>query len=203
MGPPPAESTLRDVIARGADRGILLTDIRFAGADTLATSYALACAIRKLGHFDLIICGEKTVDGDTGQVGPELAEHLGIPHIAYVSEIRNVSEREIEVVSDFGEAYYLVKLKLPALITVTKDINVPRLPTFKDKMRARKAVIEKWSADKLSDICSINKFGFKGSPTVVHKVIIPKVTGRKGIIFRNGESVERLADIILEVVKHG
>ncbi len=85
MGPHQAESSLRDALARGADDAVLLENRKFAGADTLATSYTIACAIRKLGAFDLILCGEKTVDGDTGQVGPEIAEHLNIPHIAYVS----------------------------------------------------------------------------------------------------------------------
>ena len=102
MAPPMAEPVLKDAIARGADRAILLTDKRFAGADTLATSYTLASAIKKLGKFDLIICGEKTVDGDTAQVGPEVAEHLGIPHVAYVSRIKEISRERLLVVSRYG-----------------------------------------------------------------------------------------------------
>ncbi len=201
MGPPQAESTLRDALARGADRAILLTDKRFAGADTLATSYTLACAIRKIGEFDLIICGEKTVDGDTGQVGPEIAEHLGIPQACYVCEIKEVTSNYIRVVSDFGDAYYLVELKLPALITVTKDINVPRLPTFRDKVRARKAKIEVWNVDTLAEICDAGRFGIRGSPTMVSRIVIPEVKGRKGEIFTGPDAVEKLANILVEVVR--
>ncbi|MEM2189160.1 MAG: electron transfer flavoprotein subunit beta/FixA family protein, partial [Nitrososphaerota archaeon] len=128
MGPRQAESSLKDALARGADRAILLTDPRLAGADTIATAKALAAAIRKLGEFDLILCGEKTVDGDTGQVGPEVAELLGIPHAAYVCEIREIAHEWIKVVSDMGDKY-LYELKLPALLTVTRELNSPRLPT--------------------------------------------------------------------------
>ncbi|MGQ4894205.1 MAG: electron transfer flavoprotein subunit beta/FixA family protein [Candidatus Njordarchaeia archaeon] len=194
MGPPQAERSLRDALARGADRAILLTDKRMAGADTLATSYTLASAVKKVGNFDLIICGEKTVDGDTGQVGPEVAELLKIPHVSYVSEIREVSRDRLIVVSELGDAY-LIELKLPGLITVTKDINEPRLPTFKDKMRARKAVIDKWTAEDLSDVADINKFGFSGSPTMVVKVIIPQERVKSCQIFKGENAVKDLVDI--------
>ena len=199
MGPPQAESTLRDALARGADRAILLTDRRFAGADTLATSYTLACAIRKLGRFDLIICGEKTVDGDTGQVGPEIAEHLGIPHVAYVSKIERITKKSIIVISDLGDAYYLIEMELPGLITVTKDINTPRLPTLRDRLRARKAKIEIWNADDLADIASISRFGYEGSPTRVIRIVIPEEEEkRRGIIFRGRDAVDRLISALIE-----
>ena len=188
MGPMQAVSSLRDAIARGADRAILLTDRRFAGADTLATSYALACAIRKIAKYDLIICGEKTVDGDTGQVGPELAENLGIPHIGYVSKINSIFQDKIRVTSDFGYAYYLLELKFPALITVTKDINTPRLPTFRDKLMSRKRKIELWSVDTLADTCDINKFGIKGSPTLVKRIIVGQERVKKKCRFVRSES---------------
>lgn len=141
MGPSQAESALKDALSRGADSAVLLVDREFAGADTLATSYVLASAIKKLGQFDLIICGEKTVDGDTGQVGPEIAEHLGIPHVAYVSEIKEGGEKLV-VACDMEDDRYLIESAFPLLITVTKDINVPRLPTFSDKLKARKAEVE-------------------------------------------------------------
>jgi len=201
MGPRQAESALRDALARGADRAILLSDRRFAGADTLATSYALACAIKKLGSFDLVICGEKTVDGDTGQVGPEIAEHLGIPHAAYVSSIERLENGEIEVVADYGEAYYRLSLKLPALLTVTKDINTPRLPTLKDKLRARKADVEVWTVDDLAVAgCDSQRFGFAGSPTMVAKVIVPEERGRNCVMISEDEAAEKLAHIILEKI---
>ena len=197
MGPPPAESTLRDALSRGADDAILLVDRAFAGADTLSTSYTLAVAIRKLGEFDLVICGEKTVDGDTGQVGPEIAEHLGIPHVAYVSEIREAGEKMVVVCEMEGDRY-IVESGFPLLITVTKDINMPRLPAFSDKLKARKAEVEMWTAADLSSTTDQSRFGVQGSPTKVHKVTIPTEEGRRGEIFRGAsdEAVGRIVDAI-------
>ena len=166
MGPQHAEAILRDTLARGADSAVLLVDKAFAGADTLATSYTLASAIRKLGEFDLIICGEKTVDGDTGQVGPGIAEHLGIPHVAYVSKVEEVGEKLL-VRAEMEDESYLIESGFPVLITVTKDVNTPRLPTFRDKSNARKAKIEVWGADDLASIADKGRFGVRGSPTRV------------------------------------
>lgn len=183
MGPPGANAALRDAISRGVDRGILLTDQAFAGADTLATSYTLASAVKKLGEFDLIICGEKTVDGDTGQVGPEMAEHLGIPHIAYAVKVEEANEK-LTVTCDMEMEHYKFSCPFPVLITVTKDVNNPRLPTFRDKSSARRAKIEVWSAADLATVADINKFGSGGSPTRVWKITIPGEEGRKGKIYR-------------------
>ena len=171
----------------------------FAGADTLATSYTLASVIRKLGKFDLIICGEKTVDGDTGQVGPEIAEYLGIPHVAYVSKVEVVGEK-LEVVCEMESEHYLIESDLPLLITVTKDINTPRLPTLRDKLNARKAKTEKWTANDLSSIANENRFGLRGSPTRLHKVMVRSEEGRKGEIFRGvtDETVIKIVDALQE-----
>lgn len=196
MGPPSAEEALRDALSRGADRAILLTDRKFGGADTLATSYTIASAVKKLGEFDLVICGEKTVDGDTGQVGPELAEHLGISQITYVSGIREMSEEKISAVSEMGGGSYLMESELPTLITVTKDINEPRLPTLRDRMRARKSTIEIWGANDLADTADVNKFGLSGSPTTVSKVIVPSEKGRKGQFFQGEEAESTLAEAL-------
>lgn len=199
MGPRQAESSLKDAIARGADRAILLTDPRLAGADTIATAKALSAAIRKLGGFDLILCGEKTVDGDTGQVGPEVAELLGIPHAAYVCEIKEVAKDRIKVVSDMGDKY-LYELELPALLTVTRELNSPRLPTLKDLLRAKRAKIEIWTADDLSDYVSVDQLGFQGSRTRVVKVVIPSTEHRRGIILRGEDAVEKIGRLLLEEV---
>ena len=198
MGPPQAESSVRDSLARGADRGILLVGKEFAGADTWATSYALASAIKKLGRFDLIVCGEKTVDGDTGQVGPEIAEWLAIPHIAYVSDVRDATDTGITVLAEMESDRYVIESPLPTLITVTKDINTPRLPTFADKMKARKASIEQWSAADLADVAELTNFGLKGSPTRLNKVIIPSEEGRKGEVFRGSpeDAAVKVADAL-------
>jgi len=180
MGPMQAMEALRDAIARGADEAILLSDEKFAGADTLATAYTLAAAIKKVGEFDLIICGEKTVDGDTAQVGPEVAEFLGIPHAAYVEEIRRVNEDSITVLARMERSRHIIKLKLPALVTVTKDINNPRLPTLRDKLKAMRTPITVWKYADLSEIAEPYYFGFEGSPTRVVKVYTPTSEGRKG-----------------------
>ncbi len=198
MGPPQAESSVRDSLSRGADRGILLVGKEFAGADTWATSYTLASAIKKLGKFDIIVCGEKTVDGDTGQVGPEIGEWLGIPHIAYVSKVREASAGSVTVVCEMESDRYIISSPMPVLITVTKDINSPRLPSFADKMKARKATIETWGAADLADVADAANFGLKGSPTRLNKVVVPSEEGRKGEVFRGTpeDAAKNVADAL-------
>jgi electron transfer flavoprotein beta subunit len=194
MGPKQAESTLREALARGADRAILLSGKHFAGSDTWATSTALGLAIRKLPEFNLIICGEKTVDGDTGQVGPEVAEFLGVPHVCFVSQVARRAREELEVEGKAWGSMFLKRLKLPGLITVTKDINQPRLPSFKDKMRARKEDIEVWGVGDIS--ADPGGFGIKGSLTWVADTEIPPPQKREGKIIRD-DPVEA-ARILLE-----
>ncbi len=201
MGPEQAKEALRDALARGADEAVLLSDLRFAGADTLATSYALSCAVRKIGGFDLVVCGEKTIDGDTAQVGPEVAEFLGVPHVAYVDEILDVNVAEITIKSQLDKSSYVVKMRFPGLITVTKDVNVPRLPTLKDKLRSRKAEITVWNADDLADVAKEQLFGFNGSPTWVAKVFAPSAGKRKGQFVEGTaeEKARKVAKILVEL----
>lgn len=185
MGPPSAVTALRDALARGADEAILLEDKRFAGADTLATSYTLAGAIRKLGSFNIIFCGEKTVDGDTGQVGAEVAEFLQIPHLYYVSKIKEVTEDKIVVVSEMEDTSYVMECEFPVLVSVTKDVNKPRLPTLREKLKAMKAEVKIWHADDLADVLNLNNVGYAGSPTVVSKVVVPKEKERGRKVFKD------------------
>jgi len=199
MGPMQAIESLRDALARGADRAILLSDERFAGADTLATAYTLAAAIKRLGKFDLVICGEKTVDGDTAQVGPEVAEFLGIPHAAYVEEILDVEKGWIIVRARMERSYYLMRLRLPALITVTKDINNPRLPSLKDKLRAMRMPIPVWNYTDLSEIADPKYFGLNGSPTRVIKVYTPISEKRKGQMISG--SPKEVSQRILQILR--
>lgn len=195
MGPVQAVSSLRDAMARGADDAILLEDKRFAGADTLATSYTLAAAIRKIGLYDVIFCGEKTVDGDTGQVGAEVAELLGIPHIYYVSKIIRVSKDSITVISETEDASYMLESGFPVLISVTRDVNKPRLPTLTNKLRAMRSEVKIWHASDLSGFLDLDKVGYLGSPTSVQKVVVQKEKTRKGKIFRDvNEGLEELMD---------
>lgn len=195
MGPPQAEEALREAIARGADEGILLTDMKFGGSDVKATSSILAAAIKKVSSYDLVIAGIQTVDGDTGQVGPEVAGYLDIPHISNVEEIKAYSENNIEVICSVWDSQYLKKGKYPLLITVTKDVNIPRLPSFKNKMKARKAEITKWSCEDLKETIDETKIGIKGSPTKVKKIEVPPQSKREGKLYKDSDE-KAVADIM-------
>jgi electron transfer flavoprotein beta subunit len=171
MGPPQAESALRDALAMGADDAVLLSDRAFAGSDTWATSHILSKAISKLGA-DIIICGKQAIDGDTAQVGPEVAEFLNIPHISYVRRIDDITEKTIKVQRLMDEGYDVVESSLPVLLTVVKELNEPRLPSLKGKMAAKKAEIKKWG---LADIGAEEiDIGLKGSPTRVKNIFTPE-----------------------------
>ena len=183
MGPSQAESTLREALARGADEGILLHGSEFAGSDTWATSVALGHAIDKIGDYDLIFAGEKTVDGDTGQVGPEVAQFLGIPHVSFVSNVRARREDEVEVETEAWNATFVKKMKLPGLLTFTKDVNEPRLPSFKAKSAARKAEVETWGAEDLG--VDPEDLGIKGSPTRVSEMEVPPPQKREPTLLRD------------------
>jgi electron transfer flavoprotein beta subunit len=184
MGPKKSEEALKDAIARGVTKAVLLTDERFAGADTLATAYTIAGAVKRLAPFDLIVCGEKTIDGDTAQVGPEVAEFLGIPHVAYVEKVTEVNGKGITVKSRMERHYCVARINFPCLITVTKDINTPRLPTLKDKLRSRKVMVTVWNAEDLSIMAHEGIFGLSGSPTWVAKVYAPTNAQKKGRIIK-------------------
>lgn len=186
MGPLKAEKSLRDAYARGADKCMLLTDRKFSGSDTYATSRTLTSAIQKIKDYDLIICGEKSVDGDTAHVGAEVAEFLNIPHAYYVEKINSINEIEIEVVSaDTGGSKQIRKMKLPALVGVTKDISLPKLPTVERKLESLDIKIEKLEMRDLLDYMSEEDAGFNGSPTKVTRIEIPKEAVRESKIFRD------------------
>ena len=172
MGPPQAEEMLREAISTGADEAILISDSAFAGSDTLATSYTLATAINKIQEYDLIICGRQTVDGDTGQVGPELSEMLGIPFVAYVSQVEEIENGNMRVQRMVEDGHEVVETPLPGVITVVKEINVPRLPSLRGLTRAKSATIPTWTASDLS--VDKNMVGLSGSATTVIKVFFPQ-----------------------------
>jgi len=165
MGIPSAAGILLQALALGADRAVLLSDKRFAGADTLATAYTLAAAVRKLGPFDLLLCGRQAVDGDTAQVGPSLAQKLGIPHLSAVSRVRLLNERELLCEKMTDEGYLELKLGLPALLTVVKEINTPRFLSLKGYLQARSAQVEIWRSDDLD--LDPARIGLDGSATWV------------------------------------
>jgi len=192
MGPPQAEEMLREAISTGADEAILLSDSTFAGADTLATAYTLARAIHKLGQGDIIICGRQTIDGDTGQVGPELAEMLGIPFVAYVSQIEEIANGYMRVQRMVEDGHEVIETPLPAVITVVKEINAPRLPSLRGITRSKSASIPVWTAQELGVDKSMT--GLSGSATRVIKVFFPQRVRRGEIL--QGELESQLESLI-------
>ncbi len=173
MGPPQAESALREAMSMGVDSSVLVSDRRFAGADTYSTAYVLSAAIRKLGEFDLIICGERATDGDTGQIGPGLAAFLDLPVATYVSRIEWVRDGLCRVHRLVEDGYEVLDLELPGVLTVVKEIAAPRLPTLRGKQGARRADVPVWRVDELD--VDTDRLGLKGSPTRVVKLFRPKV----------------------------
>jgi electron transfer flavoprotein beta subunit len=171
MGPPQAKDALKECLAMGADDAYLVSDRAFGGADTLATSYTLAAAIRKLGHFDLIICGKQAIDGDTAQVGPEIAEHLDISQVTYVAKIE-VDGETLRAERENDEGYEVIETKLPVLVTVVKAINEPRLPTVKGTLKANRREIPVITAADLT--IDQARLGLTGSPTQVRKIFTPQ-----------------------------
>lgn len=193
MGPPTAEDALKEALTYGLDAAYLLSDKAFAGADTLATAYTLAKAIEKIGNYDLILCGKQAIDGDTAQVGPGLAENLNITSVTNVKKIDFLDETTLRVESELEDGYKVIELKLPALITVTKEINIPRIPNFKTARLALKKQIIKWTARDLANIDK-SKIGLDGSPTNVIKVETPQIT--KNTLYLKGSPSEVAMDLI-------
>ena len=192
MGPPQAEAVLREAISMGVDEGVLLCDRAFAGSDTYATSYALAMAIRKIGAADIIIFGKQAADGDTAQVGPGVAAHLDLPQITYVRKIESVDETQITAQRMLEDGNETIKSTLPCVLTVIKELNVPRLPSLKGKMAAKKAVITVWTAADIgADSASC---GLEGSPTKVVRIFTPPVKADGEIIA--GEPEEAVAKLV-------
>lgn len=180
MGPPQSSVIIQEAFMMGADGGALLTDRKFAGADVLATSYTLSQGLRKLGSFDLIICGKQTTDGDTAQVGPELAEFLNIPHVAYVRRILEVKDHSIIVEMDMTTTVETVEVLFPCLITVEKEIYQPRLPSFKLKLQTRDRAIPFYGLADFADKDERN-YGLNGSPTRVLRIFTPEVNADREI----------------------
>jgi electron transfer flavoprotein beta subunit len=199
MGPPQVQDALREVVAMGVDEGYLLTDRAFAGADTLATSYTLARGLEKIGACDLVFCGKQAVDGDTAQVGPELAEHLGLPFIGFVRKIREVRPGYICAERMTDEGADAVESPLPAVVSVVKEINEPRLPSLRGKMKAKKFEPTQWTAADLG--VEEGRIGLKGSPTWVTRSFTPEPR-KGGELIEGADSAEiaaRLAEKILEL----
>jgi electron transfer flavoprotein beta subunit len=223
MGPPQAAEALREAISLGADEAVLVSDRAFAGADTLATAYTLAAAIRKLGgeaakseggeaakseggeaakpagDVDIILMGRQAIDGDTGQVGPGVAENLGIPHVTDIRKIEEISGPRIVVERLLEEGYARLATSLPVVLTVVKEINEPRLPSLKGKLAAKKKEIPILKAAELE--ADPERFGLVGSPTQVMKIFTPpKPSGGKKF---TGEPSETVGALLAELAAAG
>jgi electron transfer flavoprotein beta subunit len=201
MGPKQCIANLRDILSLGADRAILLSSPAFAGADTLATSYTLAAAIRKIGDFDLVITGRQSLDGETGQIGPGLAEHLNIPHITNVGKDVNVDGKRgiITVQKRHEKGIWKLNCEIPALLSVSKNIIEHRCATLINKVTANKVEILVWTEADLK--VDLKRIGLAGSPTKVinvYKYPVKKINSKKYVFIKDQEQVLRLFNKLLK-----
>jgi len=197
MGPLQSEEVLREALMMGADDCALLSDKALAGADVLSTGYALSGAVRNLGAFDLIICGKQTTDGDTAQVGAELAEFLDIPHVTNVTGIIHVADGCIRVEMDMTEYVQALDVPFPCLITVEKDVCMPRLPSYRKKLESAGKEIKRFSLLDLADPDPAH-YGIDGSPTRVVRVFPPESTTVKILVDGTGDE---MADVLYNKLK--
>ena len=197
MGPPAAASAIKEAIAMGCDKGLLLSDKVFSGADTWATARTLSSAIEKIGPYDLIFTGERATDGETGQVGPSVAAQLDMPVLTYVSKIREVDGAHIVVERAVEGGHEVVEASLPVLVSVVKEINEPRIPTLKGKMRAKQTEVPIMTAQDVG--LDAQHAGLLGSPTRVVKVFYPSLS-RNGTIV-DGKDPEGAVDALVQFLK--
>lgn len=192
MGPEQTESMMKDAYAMGADHAVILSDRKFAGSDVLATSYTLAQGIRVLHGADLIICGRQTTDGDTAQIGPAIAEHLGIPHIAWVSHILQSDTEKIQVQQEFSSITQISEMHYPCLITVDKDMCIPRLPSYLLTKATKDKQVQILHYDDLPDK-DLTRYGLIGSPTKVEKMFAPSPAEKQ--VYFTGNTEEKITQI--------
>lgn len=194
MGPPQAKEIIKEAYMMGADEGALISDRKFAGADVLATSYTISQGVRMMGNIDLIICGKQTTDGDTAQVGPEMAEYLGIPHVANVRKLVDLTEESIVVEMDMPDTIEVAEIKYPCLITVEKDIFQPRLPSYRKKLSTKDREIKMFGLNDLQDK-NEKRYGLNGSPTQVERIFPPEVNTDREMWTGSGEELsEKIAN---------
>jgi electron transfer flavoprotein beta subunit len=195
MGPPSAEKSLRTAIAIGADEAVLITDRLFAGADTIATARVLSRSVERFGAFDLAMTGARSSDGATGQVGPMMAEYLGVPHCTEVQKLEALSEGHLQILKKSKNALVRVRISLPALLTMCYGCNEPRLPTLRTQIGARRKTVARYTNSELG--LPPESVGLSGSPTEVVDSFEPE--GRKKAVFIEGSPGD-IADRILELI---
>lgn len=193
MGPPQAELALREALSMGADDAVLISGRQFGGSDTLATSTIIAAALKKIG-FDLIFTGRQAIDGDTAQVGPQIAEHLGIPQVSYVEEIEP-EENSLVVLRQFEDRYHRLRVKLPCLLTAIKDLAEPRFMTVSGIVDANEKQIKVMDYDALSDALDPKAIGLKGSPTNVVRSFTKEPKSQGAIL--KGLTADEAVDAIM------
>ena len=182
MGPPQADAALREALAMGCDEAILVTDRAFGGADTWATSSTIAAALKKI-DYDIIITGRQAIDGDTAQVGPQIAEHLGIPQVSYAEEIVDAAEGKVVVKRQFEDRYHVIEVKTPCLITALAELATPRYMTVHGIFDAyREKEVKVWTLEELKDTVDMANIGLKGSPTNVKQSFTNQAKG-KGLYY--------------------
>jgi len=196
MGPPQAETALREALALGADEAVFLSDPRFAASDTWATARTLSEAIEATGPYDLVLAGEKATDGETGQVGPEVAVMLDVPFSTYVSGIEFESGNSLVVSRTVEDGIERQRLSIPCLLTVLRDINEPTMPTLSGKRAARRADLPAWDLDRLG--LSPEEIGLKGSPTRVVRIFHPQIT-RSPRLFKGNDIERGIAELLTEL----
>lgn len=197
MGPLQAESALQEVISMGVDDAVLLSSRDFAGSDTLATSYAISQGIKQIGDVDLIITGRQAIDGDTAQVGPGIAEQMQHPVVTDVNGLLEIEEGKLKVKVMIEEGYLILEVPIPAVLSIGKGVGEPRMPSLRNKMRARKAIIPICSPNDID--ANKEKLGLKGSPTQVVKIFTPEIGG--DVMYIEGEPHQqgnRIVEILSE-----
>ena len=193
MGLPKAEEVLREAMAMGADKGILVTDRVLGGADTWATSNAIAAGIKKIGEYDIIFAGRQAIDGDTAQVGPQIAEKLGIPQVTYVKNFE-LQDQSAVVERSLEDGYEKLKVKLPCVLTAIKELNVPRYMSVRGILRAAKTEVKVWNAADIG--VDVETVGLKASPTNVFKSFTPKPKGT-GVKIEGDTPKEKAANLLI------
>lgn len=181
MGPPQAKAVILESISMGATRGVVLTDRKFAGADVLATAYTLSQGITKCGSYDLIICGKQTTDGDTAQVGAELAEYLGLPNLANVLSVDNLRHNVLYMTTNLDTQIVQVSVPLPCLISMDGDINTPRLPSYKIRKTLTEDMVKFFTFEDFADQ-DPDHYGLNGSATQVERIFPPEKISQKHVV---------------------
>jgi electron transfer flavoprotein alpha/beta subunit len=199
MGPPDASSIVKECMALGADKGILLCDPCFGGADAYATSYTLAMGVQKIGDVDAVLCGMASSDGATEWVGPEMAIMLDMPVVTRVREISLCDEESWEVKAAQENGYRRMRVRLPVLLTVTRDLNAPRALSFSGIIKARKKVITQWDLHDLG--VSAEAVGVKGSPTIVTEMCA--VDNARRVTFLEGAREEKAEQLLQKLIEGG